>query len=102
MAYTVHQAKTHFSRLLKEAEAGKEVIVMRGTKPIAKIVAIEAPVPTGKRHLAGTYRGKVSWTEGAFDPMTDQDLIECGWGYMAETTVIKPVVEHATSAESHK
>jgi hypothetical protein len=29
MAYTVHQAKTHFSRLLKEAEAGKEVVVMR-------------------------------------------------------------------------
>jgi hypothetical protein len=28
MAYTVHQAKTHFSRLLKEAEAGQEVVVM--------------------------------------------------------------------------
>ena len=40
MAYTVHQAKTHFSRLLKEAEAGQEVVVMRGSKPVAKIVAI--------------------------------------------------------------
>ena len=30
MAYTVHQAKTHFSRLLKEAEAGKEVVSTRG------------------------------------------------------------------------
>ena len=40
MAYTVHQAKTHFSRLLKEAEAGKEVVVMRGKKPVAKIVPI--------------------------------------------------------------
>ena len=28
MPYTVHQAKTHFSRLLKEAEAGQEVVVV--------------------------------------------------------------------------
>ncbi len=52
MAYTVHQAKTHLPRLLKEAEAGKEVIVMRGTKPIAKIVPIEQP-SSGKRTLCG-------------------------------------------------
>jgi len=90
MAYTVHQAKTHFSRLLKEAEAGKEVIVMRGTKPIAKIVPIEQP-SSGKRTLAGSYRGKISWTEGAFDPMTDEELIECGWGYMVEPPLIQPV-----------
>ena len=44
MAYTVHQAKTHFSRLLKEAEAGQEVIVTRGSKPVAKVVAIGEPL----------------------------------------------------------
>jgi prevent-host-death family protein len=43
MPYTVHQAKTHFSRLLKEAEAGQEVIVMRGKTPVAKIVPIDPP-----------------------------------------------------------
>ena len=43
MPYTVHQAKTHFSRLLKEAEAGQEVIVMRGKKPVAKLVPIDPP-----------------------------------------------------------
>jgi prevent-host-death family protein len=89
MAYTVHQAKTHFSRLLKEAEAGKEVIVMRGTKPVAKIVPITEP-PVGRRTLAGSYRGKISWTEGAFDPMTDEELIECGWGYMVDAPLVPP------------
>ena len=55
MAYTVHQAKTHFSRLLKEAEAGKEVVVMRGKKPVAKIVAIDlATLPLPFR-LMGAY-----------------------------------------------
>jgi prevent-host-death family protein len=92
MAYTVHQAKTHFSRLLKEAEAGQEVIVMRGTTPIAKIVAIAPPEPEPELpfRLMGAYRGKVSWTEGAFDPMTDEELIESGLGYMLDVPLVPP------------
>jgi len=31
--------------LLREAEAGKEVIVLRGKKPVARIVAINLPAP---------------------------------------------------------
>jgi prevent-host-death family protein len=91
MAYTVHQAKTQFSRLLKEAEAGKEVIVMRGKKPVAKIVPIE-PSQEEKApfRLLGAYRGKISWTEDAFDPLTDKELIELGWGYMTEAPLEKP------------
>ncbi len=92
MAYTVHQAKTHFSRLLKEAEAGQEVIVMRGTTPIVKIVAIAPPEPEPELpfRLMGAYRGKVSWTEGAFDPMTDEELIESGLGYMLDVPLVPP------------
>jgi hypothetical protein len=41
MAYTVHQAKTNFSRLLKEAEAGEEVIVMRVFDPLTDEQMIE-------------------------------------------------------------
>jgi antitoxin (DNA-binding transcriptional repressor) of toxin-antitoxin stability system len=43
MVYTTYQARTHLSRLLREAEAGKEFIVLRGKKPVAKIVAIQPP-----------------------------------------------------------
>jgi prevent-host-death family protein len=93
MAYTVHQAKTHFSRLLKEAEAGKEVIVMRGSKPVAKIVAInEAAAPELPFRLLGAYRGKMSWDEDAFDPMTDEELVESGLGYMLDATLVSPPV----------
>ena len=91
MAYTVHQAKTHFSRLLKEAEAGKEVIVMRGSKPVAKIVPIEAPAEEKLPfRLIGAFRGKISWDEDALDPMTDQELIESGLGYMLDTPMVAP------------
>jgi prevent-host-death family protein len=79
MAYTVHQAKTHFSRLLKEAEAGKEVIVMRGSKPVAKIVPLTEPAAEVGFRRFGGFEGKISWTEGAFDPLTDEEMIEYGF-----------------------
>ena len=91
MAYTVHEAKTHFSRLLKEAEAGKEIIVTRGKKPVAKIVAINQPAnqdADSRFRLMGAYRGKISWTEDAFDPMTDQELAESGMGYMLDAPLV--------------
>jgi prevent-host-death family protein len=36
----VHEAKTHLSRLLVEVVGGKEVIIARGGKPIARLVAL--------------------------------------------------------------
>jgi prevent-host-death family protein len=48
---TIHEAKTHLSRLVAEAEAGREIILARGNKPVAKIVPLEPPKP--KRRVAG-------------------------------------------------
>ena len=98
MAYTVHQAKTHFSRLLKEAEAGQEVVVMRGKKPVAKIVPIDeaaSNLPDPSFRLAGAYRGRMRWDEDAFDPMTDDELLECGWGWMLDAPLVPPAPEPA-------
>jgi prevent-host-death family protein len=87
MAYTVHQAKTHFSRLLKEAEAGAEVIVMRGKKPVAKIVPIQPPMP--KRRVPGGFEGLVRADDSAFDPLTDKELVEYGFGFMLDGELVK-------------
>jgi antitoxin (DNA-binding transcriptional repressor) of toxin-antitoxin stability system len=62
MPYTVHWAKTYFSRLIKEAEAGKEVIVMRGSKPVAEIVPIVEPVKE-KRTLGGRFEDRISFDD---------------------------------------
>jgi prevent-host-death family protein len=87
MAYTVHQAKTHFSRLLKEAEAGQEVVVMRGSTPVAKIVPISlAPAP--KRQLGGLYRGRVTFDDKALDPLTDEELAELGFDCLLEGKLV--------------
>ena len=92
MAYTVHQAKTHLSRLLKEAEAGQEVIVVRGSKPVAKIVAIDYTF--SRKSLAGAYAKDVHWDDDAFDPMTDEELIQSGLGYLVDVPLV-PVPQKA-------
>jgi len=88
MAYTVHQAKTHLSRLLKEAEAGQEVVVMRGKKPVAKIVAAESTF--SRKALAGAYAKESRWDDDAFDPMTDEELIQNGLGYLLDVPLVPP------------
>jgi len=78
MAYTVHQAKTHFSRLLKEAEAGKEVIVMRGKKPVAKLVPISDPAAKESYRRFGGFEG-LQFDDAVFAPLTDEEMIEYGF-----------------------
>ena len=70
MSYTVHQAKTNLSRLIKEAEKGTEVVITRGKKPVAKLVAIPS---TSKKRVPGSMKGQLWAAPGAFDPMTDDD-----------------------------
>jgi len=92
MPYTVHQAKTHFSRLLKEAEAGKEVIVLRGKKPVAKIVPFSEPPLSGQRP-GGQFRGLVQADDSVFDPLTDEQLVEYGFGFMLDGKILPELDE---------
>jgi prevent-host-death family protein len=73
--YTVHQAKTNLSKLIREAENGQSVIIARGKKPVAKIVALEKP---GKKRVPGRWKGKIRIHPSFFDPMTKEELAE--WG----------------------
>jgi prevent-host-death family protein len=38
MQFSISDARTHLSRLIREAEAGQEVIILRGDKPTFKII----------------------------------------------------------------
>jgi prevent-host-death family protein len=73
--YTVHQAKTNLSKLIREAENGRPVIIARGKKPVAKIVALEEP---RKKRVPGRLKGKIRIHPSFFDPMTKEELAE--WG----------------------
>ncbi len=76
MSYTVHQAKTNLSKLIKEAEKGNEVIITRGKQPVAKIVPITSAV---KKRVPGSMKGLIWAPPDAFDPLTDEELHELGF-----------------------
>ena len=33
----IHEAKTHFSKLVRRAEEGEEIVVRRGSEPVAQL-----------------------------------------------------------------
>jgi antitoxin (DNA-binding transcriptional repressor) of toxin-antitoxin stability system len=41
---TIHVAKTNLSKLIAKVEAGEEVVICRGDKEVARLVAVSAPV----------------------------------------------------------
>lgn len=75
MSYTVHQAKTNLSKLIKEAESGKEVIITRGKQPVAKIVPISGATID---RVPGSRQGQHWQAPGALEPLTDDELRELG------------------------
>lgn len=71
MLMNVHQAKTHFSRLLLAVAEGEEVTIAKAGKPVAKLVSCN-PVPA--KRIPGRGRGKV-WVADDFDaPLPDEIL----------------------------
>jgi prevent-host-death family protein len=56
MIVNIHEAKTHFSRLIARAEAGEEIVVRRGPTPVAKIVAYRPPSTPRK---PGALKGEI-------------------------------------------
>ena len=67
--YSVHEAKTHLSRLLRQAEAGEEVVITRSGLAVARL----APVAGGRR-VFGQDRGRFRVPED-FDAPLGEDLL---------------------------
>jgi prevent-host-death family protein len=61
---TIHQAKTHLSKLIRKALEGEEVIIANRDKPLVRLQAIEPP--KGKRRL-GWAKGLVTYISPDFD-----------------------------------
>ena len=69
----IHAAKTHLSRLVDEAAAGKEIIIARAGKPVAKLVPLTLRESAPKRVL-GILGSRLS-VSGDFDaPLPEETL----------------------------
>ena len=66
----VHEAKTHLSRLLKQVEAGEEVIIARNGKPAARLVSWKKH---GKRK-PGSMAGLFTVPDSFFAPLPEEEL----------------------------
>jgi len=69
----IHEAKTHFSKLLAQVSAGEEIIIAKAGKPVARLAPIE-PKATKKR-VPGIDKGKI-WMPEDFDVMSERELEE--------------------------
>lgn len=71
--FTVHEAKTHLSRLIAAALEGREVVIARGKKPAVKLVPIE---PLKSKRVPGAWKGLVWEADDAFAPLTEEELAD--------------------------
>jgi len=66
----LQDAQTRLTELLTLAQAGNEIIIAEGGRPLARLVSIAEP--KRKRRIAGLQRGKI-WTSDDFDaPLPDE------------------------------
>jgi prevent-host-death family protein len=75
----VYAAKTHFSDLLKRAEAGEVIVIARNGVPAAKLVPIDTPAKEPDR-VPGRLRGQIWYTEGCFKAITTPEELEEWFG----------------------
>jgi prevent-host-death family protein len=67
---TIHEAKTHFSKLIREVEAGGEVIVKRGSRPVARLMPYsETDEPRAPREPGGLEQQ--IWIADDFDELPE-------------------------------
>ncbi|WP_119396733.1 type II toxin-antitoxin system Phd/YefM family antitoxin [Pannonibacter phragmitetus] len=70
MQVTVHAAKTNLSKLIEAAQAGEEVIIAKGKRPVARLV----PIPQ-TTFRTGLLKGKLTGVgPDFFEPLAEDEL----------------------------
>jgi prevent-host-death family protein len=72
--FNIHEAKTHFSRLLELIERGEEVVIARSGQPVARLTAYRP----ARRSIAppGSMKGRDWQMDDDFDAPIDE-LFSC-------------------------
>ncbi|MFE3142143.1 type II toxin-antitoxin system Phd/YefM family antitoxin [Streptomyces scopuliridis] len=65
--YNVHEAKTHFSRILEQVATGEEVVISKAGVPVAKVVPLR---PEVRRTGRGSLKGRIRINDD-FDELPD-------------------------------
>jgi prevent-host-death family protein len=69
----IHEAQTHFSRFVQQAEAGEEIVISRAGKPVARLTGL-SPSQHQSRKL-GLGKGKFTLPENV-DNLASAEITE--------------------------
>jgi prevent-host-death family protein len=69
--YNIHEAKTHFSKLLERVLNGEEVIIAKAGKPVARILPMVTDVSPRK---PGNDAGKIIISPDFDDPLEEFEV----------------------------
>jgi antitoxin (DNA-binding transcriptional repressor) of toxin-antitoxin stability system len=76
---SVHEAKTHLSRLIEKVLAGEEVVIARNKEPVVRLIR---EGPPKKKPLLGAFKGQFTVDDSFFEPLPDDEL--AGWNGEAD------------------
>jgi prevent-host-death family protein len=71
MTVNIHEAKTQLSKLVEEVEGGREIVIARAGRPVARLVPLAAAV---RRKQLGLLRGKIRVSADFDAPLPDDVL----------------------------
>lgn len=70
--YNIHEAKTHFSKLLARVLSGEEIIIAKAGQPIVRLLPVESEVRAAR--VPGIDKGKIVIKENFDDPLPEFEL----------------------------
>ncbi len=69
--FSVHQAKTHLSRILRLLELEEEIVIVRYGQPVARLVPYERSSANRK---SGSLKGIIKFDDSFFDKLSEDEL----------------------------
>lgn len=76
MLVNIHDAKTHFSKLINQVLKGDEIVIARGGKPLIRLVPFTEEPQTRR---GGQFKGVMQISEDFDDPLPE-DLLKQFYG----------------------
>lgn len=62
----VHEAKTHFSRLLSRVAGGEEIVIAKAGKPVARLMPL---IGKTQKRVPGSASGRIALKKGFTEPL---------------------------------
>jgi len=96
----LYEAKTHLSQLVKEAAAGREIIIANAGEPMARLVPLATEEPKPVRE-PGRLKGQI-WIADDFDDPLPPDILAAFYGEDEDSTWPAAPGESRTPDEQKK